>query len=53
MKKLLIISFLCFIFLNTFASESAPCGDYGECETFKPQLNNLESLQLGCCNIYE
>jgi len=47
MKKLLIVSFLCFISAYTFASESAPCGDYGECEIFKPQLNNLESLQLG------
>ena len=47
MKKLLIFSFLCFISINTFPSASAPCGDYGECETFKPQLNNLASLQLG------
>ena len=25
----------------------APCGNYGECDEFSPQLNNLESLQLG------
>ena len=47
MKKSLIFIFLSFISIHTFTAESAPCGDYGECEKFKPQLNNLESLQLG------
>ena len=46
MKKLLLICFLFFV-LDAFGLESAPCGDYGDCKKFSPQLNNLESLQLG------
>ena len=46
MKKLLLVCFL-FFMLDAFGLESAPCGDYGDCKKFSPQLNNLESLQLG------
>ena len=46
MKKILFLSLL-FFSHSAFSSESAPCGDYGECDEFSPQLNNLESLQLG------
>ena len=46
MKKLLLISFL-FLSQSFLASESAPCGDYGQCDEFSPQLHNTESLQLG------
>jgi hypothetical protein len=39
-----------FLFIGSqeaFAAGGAPCGDYGECDSFKPELNNMESLQLG------
>ena len=29
------------------AGDGAPCGDYGECDTFEPDLWNNESLQKG------
>ena len=29
------------------AGDGAPCGDYGECDTFEPDLWNYESLQKG------
>ena len=32
---------------EVLAAGGAPCGDYGECDSFKPELNNMESLQLG------
>ncbi len=47
MKKIVIISILLFSSYGALSAESAPCGDYGECEIFSPQLENLESLQLG------
>ena len=52
MKKLLLICFL-FFMLDAFGLESAPCGDYGDCKKFSPQLNNLESLQLGRINFHK
>ena len=45
--KLIIFSFFFLFSLGASSAESAPCGDYGECDEFSPQLNNLESLQLG------
>ena len=45
--KLFILGFSLFFSFNIFSAESAPCGDYGACDEFSPQLNNLESLQLG------
>ena len=47
MKKIVITSILLFSSYGALSAESAPCGDYGECEKFSPQLENLESLQLG------
>ena len=47
MKKFILITFFLFSSAAIFAADGAPCGDYGECESFKPQLNNIESLQLG------
>jgi len=47
MKKFFLITFLFIGSQEIFAAGSAPCGDYGECDTFEPELNNLESLQLG------
>ena len=45
--KLVILSFFFLFSLGAPSAESAPCGNYGECDEFVPQLNNLESLQLG------
>ena len=47
MKKFILITFFLFSSAAIFAADGAPCGDYGECESFKPQLNKTESLQLG------
>jgi len=47
MKKFILISFFLFVSHDVFPAGSAPCGDYGECEKFSPQLENIESLQLG------
>ena len=47
MKKFLLVAFLFFGSQEVFAAGGAPCGDYGECDSFKPELNNMESLQLG------
>ena len=47
MKKTLLLAFLFFGSIESLAAVGAPCGDYGECDTFKPELNNMESLQLG------
>ena len=47
MKQFLIVSFLFVASYGAFAAGGAPCGDYGECDSFKPELNNIESLQLG------
>lgn len=45
--KLAILSVFLFFSMSASSAESAPCGNYGECDEFSPQLNNLESLQLG------
>tara|TARA_B110000008_G_scaffold37313_1_gene33986 strand:+ start:8746 stop:9540 length:795 start_codon:yes stop_codon:yes gene_type:complete len=45
--KLFILGCSLFFSFNIFSAESAPCGVYGACDEFSPQLNNLESLQLG------
>jgi cytochrome c1 len=47
MKKLFIVIFLFFSSQEIFSAVGAPCGDYGECDSFKPELENIESLQLG------
>ena len=36
-----------FIASSLFSAEGGPCKDYGPCDEFKPELNNLESLQRG------
>jgi hypothetical protein len=46
MKKFLLVAFLFFGSQEAFAAGGAPCGDYGECDSFKPELNNMESLQF-------
>ena len=45
--KFLFIAFFLFLSNSTTSAVGAPCGDYGECDSFKPQLNNMESMQLG------
>ena len=47
MKKFLLIGFLFIASQEALAAGGAACGDYGECDSFSPELNNLESLQLG------
>jgi len=47
MKKFLLIAFLFIASQEALAAGGAACGDYGECDSFSPELNNLESLQLG------
>ncbi len=42
--------FLLFFILMSFkilAAEGGPCKDYGECDNFKPMLNDSSSLQRG------
>ena len=47
-KSILIISFLSFSFAPFLNSaEGGPCKDYGDCDQFKPDLNNMASLQRG------
>jgi hypothetical protein len=53
MKKFLLVAFLFFGSQEVFAAGGAPCGDYGECDSFKPELNNMESLQLGALTFYQ
>ena len=36
-----------FIASSLFSAEGGPCKDYGPCDEFQPELNNLESLQRG------
>ena len=47
MKKFLLLAFLYMGSQEVLAAGGAACGDYGECDSFKPELNNMESLQLG------
>tara|TARA_B100000287_G_C20671290_1_gene793462 strand:- start:2855 stop:3652 length:798 start_codon:yes stop_codon:yes gene_type:complete len=47
MKKLILIILLFFSSQAVYSASGAPCGDYGECDDFRPELNNIESLQLG------
>ena len=47
MKKSLFIIFILILSKSALAAVGAPCGDYGECDPFKPELTNTESLQLG------
>ena len=47
MKKFLLIAFIFIASQEALAAGGAACGDYGECDSFSPELNNLESLQLG------
>ena len=47
-KSLLTISLLFFSLVPSLNSaEGGPCKDYGECDQFKPDLNNMASLQRG------
>ena len=46
MKKLFIVIFLFFGSQEIFSASGAPCGDYGECDSFKPELDNIESCLL-------
>ena len=47
-KSILIISILSFSFVPSLNSaEGGPCKDYGDCDQFKPDLNNMASLQRG------
>ena len=47
-KSLIIISFLSFSFApDVNSAEGGPCKDYGDCDQFKPDLNNMASLQRG------
>jgi cytochrome c1 len=45
--KFFFITFCLFLSSSIFSAVGAPCGDYGDCDSFKPQLNNTESMQLG------
>ena len=45
--KFLFIAFFLLLSNSISSAIGAPCGDYGECDSFKPQLNNMESMQLG------
>ena len=47
MKHITHLFFLIFATYIFSAGDGAPCGDYGECDTFKPDLWNNESLQKG------
>ena len=47
MKKFLLVALLFIGSQEILAAVGAPCGDYGDCDSFKPELNNMESLQLG------
>ena len=47
MKKFYLLIFLSLSTNSVIAAVGAPCGDYGECDPFKPQLTNIESLQQG------
>ena len=47
MKKFLLAALLFIGSQEILAAVGAPCGDYGDCDLFKPELNNMESLQLG------
>ena len=47
-KSLIIISFLSFSLVpDVNSAEGGPCKDYGDCDQFKPDLNNMASLQRG------
>ena len=47
MKHITSLFFVLFATYIFSAGDGAPCGDYGECDTFKPDLWNNESLQKG------
>ena len=47
MKYITSLFFVIFATYIFSAGDGAPCGDYGECDTFKPDLWNNESLQKG------
>ena len=47
MKHITPLFFLIFATYIFSAGDGAPCGDYGECDSFKPDLWNNESLQKG------
>ena len=47
MKHITSLFFVVFATYIFSAGDGAPCGDYGECDTFKPDLWNNESLQKG------
>ena len=47
-KTLLVIGFLLLsIVPDVNSAEGGPCKDYGDCDQFKPDLNNMASLQRG------
>ena len=47
MKRIILTSLLFFCFAELNAAEGGPCKDYGECDQFKPALNDIASLQSG------
>ena len=47
MKRIILTSLLFFCFAELSAAEGGPCKDYGECDEFKPALNDIASLQSG------
>ena len=47
MIKIFIIIFSIYFAPSVFSAESAPCGDYGECDDYSYDLYNNESLQKG------
>ena len=47
MKRIILTSLLFFCFAKLNAAEGGPCKDYGECDQFKPALNDIASLQSG------
>ena len=47
MIKIFIIIFSFYFAPHVFSAESAPCGDYGECDNYSYDLYNNESLQKG------
>ena len=45
MIKIFIIIFSIYFAPSVFSAESAPCGDYGECDDYSYDLYNNESLK--------
>ncbi len=47
MTRFAVLVFSLIISLNCLPADTAPCGDYGECDDFRPSLNDNASLQKG------